>query len=573
MEERTTERASTGRYSHAVGETGTVPSLNNHLDGASHGDENGTSHRNGTGIAALASFPRDVRAGWHALWAYPGIRKAGLAIVTLFLLVLWPIAEADFPYIDDNHRNATGTNDFGWGRHYDFFMSWIVHADRYLPDIAPWTQLLATLIMAAAALILVVTFARLRRQPLTVWHAIAVVPLIASPYFLECLSYRYDSPYMASSVFFAVLPLLFSGFSAWVIVPVATLSTIVVCSSYQASLGLLPVTALVWVAVRWIDGTTWANLWRPLVSWAGGYALGMAIYQVLLTPGNSGGYATTTPLPLGDMLPGIVRNLREYYGLINSDFTRKWLLVVALIVLAFVIAIVVRSNRNRIVAAVVALVMVGVGATLCFGVYIALARPLFATRAMYGFFDVLVVFGLVALTSVPMRRGTRGTAPASQNAKLGIFHLPQTVAKIGATALTWMMLVFTYMYANAAQDQMRYNEFRVSMMYAQLQTVPNFVDNPQVELAFEDQVGYAPRVAKMPQTQHVLGRLVGVLIKGGSDWVWPPYTLYTDYGTPPDKIIHNYTLKSDTLQLVSEGYYQDIYAEGNKIVVKFKTRS
>lgn len=37
----------------------------------------------------------------------------------------------------------------------------------------------------------------------------AVVPLGLSPWFLECFSYKFDSPYMALSVLASVIPFIF----------------------------------------------------------------------------------------------------------------------------------------------------------------------------------------------------------------------------------------------------------------------------------------------------------------------------------------------------------------------------
>ena len=139
------------------------------------------------------------------------LKKYYCPLIIIFLLLLLSISailKADFKYADDLGRVVNGYR--GWGnfsRYLSNLFSIFLHADTYLTDISPLPQIFAIIIMALASIILIHLFSNGKK--ITFFNIIAVIPLTINPYFLECLSYKYDAPYMAISVLASIIPFLF----------------------------------------------------------------------------------------------------------------------------------------------------------------------------------------------------------------------------------------------------------------------------------------------------------------------------------------------------------------------------
>ena len=105
----------------------------------------------------------------------------------VYLIALFPLFRANFNYRDDGGRVLwayAGWNDFG--RYTSNALSHMIHADTYLKDISPLTQIIAVLIIVIASVLLLKIVREDRKT--TFWDAIAVLPLGLFPYFLCCFS-------------------------------------------------------------------------------------------------------------------------------------------------------------------------------------------------------------------------------------------------------------------------------------------------------------------------------------------------------------------------------------------------
>ncbi len=124
----------------------------------------------------------------------------------IYLLGISAILRANFNYMDDMGRACFGYGAWYFSRPLSNILALFLHADDYLTDISPLPQILAAVLMAAASV--VVLYAVTGKKRFTLWEYVSVLPLGLSPYFLQCLSFKYDAPYMAISVLAAVAPLV-----------------------------------------------------------------------------------------------------------------------------------------------------------------------------------------------------------------------------------------------------------------------------------------------------------------------------------------------------------------------------
>jgi len=136
-------------------------------------------------------------------------KRAAAILFAVYLVAMIPLLRANYDYIDDSGRKLYGYT--GWAafsRYISEYLSHVLHAGNYLADISPLPQLLAVGLLVAASILLIEQVHREQGiEQISLWDIAAVLPLGLSPYYLECLSYKYDSPYMALSVLASIAPL------------------------------------------------------------------------------------------------------------------------------------------------------------------------------------------------------------------------------------------------------------------------------------------------------------------------------------------------------------------------------
>lgn len=130
---------------------------------------------------------------------YRFLAKPTLILAAVYLVALSAVLRADFFYYDDIQRACWGWPGWGFSRHVSNGLSKVLHAGSYLTDVSPFPQLLAILIISLSSVLCI--FFLTGKKEVSLWQLIAAVPVGLSPYFLECLSYKFDAPYMALSVF------------------------------------------------------------------------------------------------------------------------------------------------------------------------------------------------------------------------------------------------------------------------------------------------------------------------------------------------------------------------------------
>ena len=411
---------------------------------------------------------------------------------------------ANFNYLDDLGRTAIGYRLWdNYSRYISEYGSIFVHAGTYLTDISPLPQILAVLIMAASSLMVIVCL-KGEHRAISVFDIIAVLPLTLSPYFLECLSYKFDAPYMAFSVFASVFPV-------WIYTHLgkggpfflsSILGTLCMCLSYQAASGIYPML-IVWVAFsRWNDRQTSEAISLALQS-ALCYLAGLLIFKLVCMP-SVDSYVSTSILPLPQLIPGFLSQLQSYARLILSDFKKIWLLLLAVLSFFSVFHAVVVSRQNRFCALFVAVLTLAISFSLAFGIYPALVIPLEAPRAMFGFGVLIAIIAVFAV-----------------NAKRNV------LSRLCAFALSWCFLTFACTYGNALIEQKRFAESRIQLVLQDLNDLPLMNNGKLKAVAVHGDVGYAPVIERIPRNQGILFRLIPTLF---SENDWGENYFYCFYG-------------------------------------------
>lgn len=466
------------------------------------------------------------------------LKRAFTAFTAVYLLSALSIIRGNVDYIDDMSRKASG--NAGWedfSRYLSNLLSKLINADSYLTDISPLPQIIAVLLTAAASLVMIVTFTEGKK--ITIWNIIAILPAGISPYFLECMTYKFDAPYMALSILAGVAPLLFYECKVSFYVVNVIIGVLVTCMTYQAALGIFPVSVILLLFLKWLAGKDTKGLLKLGFSSAAGYLAGVAVYRIFfVTPVNS--YVSSEIFSLREMPEGVVFNLGKYLRYVYRDFDGKWLFFLALIIVSFVLLSAKESRRNKGIAGLAAVLTAAATMCLSFGIYIAFQLPIFACRGMYGFGVWLAIIAVICTNHDSFR-----------------------IARAACLCLSWCFLAFSFTYGNALSEQQRYIRFRIEMVISDLNGLSEFNGETPVNMQIQGTVGVAPIVESMPQYDGVLQRLVME-----DQWYWTGYQFRSYYGIKNVSMVS--TLTEEDLPVLFDGIYNRIRGNGECFLVELK---
>ena len=438
------------------------------------------------------------------------MKKTFIWLSVIYCVSLIAILRANFDYIDDMGRVLTGSK--GWSFYSRFvtdFLSTFIHADNYLSDISPLTQIMAALIMALAGAVSVEILADDDCSPF--WGAVSMIPLALSPYFLQCFSYKYDSPYMAMSVLFSVAPVLVfikhtKKYRFCVYTLSALAGTLLVCTTYQAASGIFPMLCIAYALKMWNEKVSISHIVKFVLCSVAGYLLALIVFRLFIViPVDF--YASTDLVSVSSFIPSIFKNLTTYFGVILADFRSLWLLVIAVICVLFIFANIIKTKRSRLAAIFLSLTCLLLMAIVSFGAYLALSKPLFDPRGMYGF-GAFIAFLSVSVVCI--------NKPYIK------------YSRYACAVLGWMFIVFAFTYGNALSQQKDYTEFRISQVVNSLNSL-DVMDNGKTKtIEISGTEGYAPAVEHQPSQYRMLRDLVPVLFSEDRSW---GYTmLLNNYG-------------------------------------------
>ena len=470
-------------------------------------------------------------------------RKEFIILSLVYILSIVAIIRADFYYIDDIGRATQGYQLTGsFSRFIATFMSNLFHTSTWLTDISPLAQIIAALIMAVSSILLLSVFNL--NDSNSIWKFIAVIPMGISPYFLSCLSYKYDSPYMAASVLFSVIPLLYRNKKPYQYMIAVFIGTLLMCMTYQASSGIFPMAVVMLMLFMWQNHNQIINIVKFCICSIIGYTAAMLFFKIALV---------TEVVEAQDYvdsnysLLNIFKNTSSYTSTFLSDFGAFWTIFLLIVMIAFVVSVYLRSKTfASIIAAIGAIVITYI---LAFGAYLLLDHPLMAPRAMYG------VGVWIALIAIP------------------IFSCEKMyIGKSTVIVLSWIFIVFSFTYGNALSVQKEYSDFRTELIIEEIKGLDTLNTDQEVIFQIDGTIGHAKNVKNMIKKYPILERSVPIMLKGNFNY-WGHFKLMNYYGI--DNLRWNSgenktDLKDMDLPIVSDNTYQTIKANEKYIEIILK---
>jgi hypothetical protein len=441
-------------------------------------------------------------------------------------------------------RNANGgkTWNIGYSRILSHILSSAIHMDNYVTDVSPLTQVIAAILMAFSGVLILIIICE--RVKFTMYEVLSVVSLCLNPYFLGCISFKFDSPYMALSILAGIIPLIYRNRNTLAYIGISTIGILVMCTTYQASSGIYPILVILIMLQMWNKIEPLKNIVMFCIKSVVGYGFGILIYRFfIMTPANDGRVSTSLP-KLKEFIPNFVGNLTHYYKLIISDFKTWWLLIVLLVVICFLYTMVRQSQQNKIISVIMTSAAIICMGLLCFGMYPALEKPLFEVRAMYGFCVFITILGVYIASKSEIQ-----------------------LANVPILILGWTFMVFAFTYGNALSVQEEYTEYRIEQVINNLVDLEIFQNDKEKVVQISGDIGQSPILEAMPQDYQMLNRLIPSTF--GGTWSGIRKFFYY-YGVQNIVLNEDIDITTYNLPMLEEHLYYTIYGNDSYILIELK---
>lgn len=461
------------------------------------------------------------------------------SILSLSLFIVYfNIITANYFYADDVFRNYGGNRSWiGFSRYISEFGSIIIHNSLKLNDIAPLTQLISILIASGTIMIISLTLT----EGLKVKNLTALSLIFIAPFFAENISYRFDCPYMALSLFFAALPFLFKN-DRIAFCFVSVISLLLTSFSYQAALTLY----ILCVIYLFVMGLYSKKDFKENISFvlyaAGSFIIAMIIFKLFFMNkmSNSDDDYFSSAISLSAFIPNSLQYIKTTF-ILNGGLLSKLLFLLAILLLVINTA---RTTKNKFASLILVAVTIVVSYILSFGPYLVFAKTVFAARAFMGF---NVFLGLILLANLEI---------ASNLTKKSF--LPAFITY--ATVYTCIIFMFTY--GNCLKNQKDYENFRTKLIvhdlseYSDKNTNYNISINGSIGLSQKSRIALKnyPLISKMVPQRPTERHLWNEEVIGAYNF----------------KCTDKHTELTDDFILLKQTYYHDIYKSDNNYIVVLK---
>lgn len=428
-----------------------------------------------------------------------------LSLIAVLLYCL-PIVMLDRPYIDDLGRILYGSS--GWSANgqplSDAIMSFMSFGGLLL-DISPLNQIISIMILLAALLY----YSRKNLNnlsPLVV--ACCVFFFIASPFYIENLSYKYDSLPMSLSLAALIVPFCLNARSNSTIL-ISMLLVVCSLSLYQASIGLFMILTVFEVVKKYAksgNGDVVLLLFRRAAS----LLLGFFLYNKFVSSRFVNGeynitHSQTLPFTRESLtiFKSNFENILWYFEPFLFSIPKLIWIAYTIISLVTIVQLIRSQIADGIKKNLLAIIIVALSPILIFAFsfihLLMLKQPVFAPRVLISFGGAMLFMAYLSLNSIKNKIAQ------------GIIALP----------MIWLCLFYSYSYSNSSSSQDMTDTLISSAIYSD-------VAHYNKDFEFVNIIGKMPESKQSMIAQSklpLLSRLIPVYMY--YDWIWGAELLNT----------------------------------------------
>lgn len=505
-----------------------------------------------------------VHEYWHnnyesfkALFRNKEIFNKRNAIIFIVLLIVsfigfFALLRANVTYVDDIRRNIETYYDWGnnYGRWGTALINLIIQGGYTLGDRSPLNQIIAIICLVVSALILSLVMTRLfKKDKIGSLSIIASSTVIFTPYFLQCLSYKYDSVGMGLSVLAAIFPFLALGnrkFFLWL----SCISLVTMCTFYQSSNGIYIIMV---IFIGFIDyclniDRTISDIIKFYVESALAFLVAMILFYFFILPTGFDPITEHTAISIGS---NVIKNIGLYFRCLFYDFNTTWKIIVLLLVIASSVVMMIKTKRSKFFTLCLLVLMLVIASILSYGAFILISDEGFGDRGRY-----LYCFGflLAVLANISVM---------SEKLSLGI----------PACILAWIFFSYASAYGNALSYDRDYTDFMEKQVISDINEFFIGEEYPELKIVFTGDTNNLRPVEYLSSKYPITERMItGFLHYDGveisSYWATRHFVYYDNSLSPERK---NYDPDITEGKLIVQKRYYDIYFyEPDLVHVLFK---
>lgn len=478
------------------------------------------------------------------------------------LVLFFAMLTVDRLYIDDLGRSIHG--DFGWtecGRPLADIVVYLVNLGGPVINIAPLPQIVSIALLASAAVALI------RKYKINNVYiaALCTLPLAGQPYFLENMSYCFDSPTMALAVVFSVSAALQVGEPGMRNKLLATLYMLCTLMTYQAALSVYFV-AVIYFALHEIDAGN--DPWKYLVNKGAGILMPAVAACLLYLPiarGSLNPYAKELgkTIPPDNLWSGLQANVSRYVDILGNDWSGNaiGLLGATVIIGAFVPVgySVIQSSgtrRNKMIYLLLLALSLPFILVASYVPQLLLVDPVFPPRTFIG------IGAILSLSCLQLAAGSvKVSAAAAVRCRI--------VSLLPVCLLAYALTVFSYAFARANSAQKDYEHYVLTRLIADTDKV--------LQTQKISAIGIIGTIGSSPLARHSTGKfpLIGRLVPLhlNNNWPWGFVQLKTmglsRYQATVTGVDRE---KTETATPVTATSLYKIFIIGDTLIIKFNNR-
>ncbi|ECD9000156.1 hypothetical protein FNB54_11785 [Salmonella enterica] len=469
----------------------------------------------------------------------------GLAIIYTF-----PLLTHQSFFVDDLGRSLYG--GLGWsgnGRPLSDFIFYIINFGTPIIDASPLPLMLGIVILALALSCI--------REKLFgddyITASLCFMMILANPFFIENLSYRYDSLTMCMSVAISII----SSYVAYQYKPIniiiSSILTIAFLSLYQAALNTYAIFLLAFIISDVVKKNSISNITKNTASSVAGLIVGYFAYSYFIAKRLvTGSYNIEHSKIIeinSSLFEGIISNVLSFYRMFSTILNGDNYLIYYSLFFALIISLIVivlkeiKRDENKKTKLLLVVLILLASMFFIIGPMIFLKSPIYAPRVLIGmggfmFFCCLCVFYA--------------------------FEDKQLISRIYFSFILLISTIFSYGAYNAINAQFQLEESIVNRISQDIDYLGFGRDKKNIK--FIGTEPYAPIneniVIKHPLMRELIPRIIN------NDWMWSEVLMQRNVFS------RNYRLYDKEVKLEngwkkSGNNVYDIGVVGETIVVRF----
>ena len=487
------------------------------------------------------------------------VKQSFLILFFLYILSYYKLLTCNYLYADDQGRKYMGYHGWlDWSRWTNTLLSNIIHTDTFLSDISPLPQIMACALLALASLLAVQIIFGEKEVSL-----IGIVPSLmlgVNPYFLGCMSYKYDSIYMAISVLASIVPMYY-----WIFaknekprtvryISLSVLCLLVMLTSYQSSAGIYPMLVAI-IALKELFKKDDFNETLKFIAFSViSYLLSLLIFvaALMMHRSDSGNWAPISSIQ------DLFLNYSNHYSIVFQDSKLIWTGMALILLTVLAIQYVAHYNGNKLKGFLYfALGLFGIS-LVAFGANLfILEKKTLLPRYMYGV-DIAIAFLILLLLWIFSVNSINNPGK-----KQAIF---QNVIFCIAGYLTYCFVIFSCIYGNELEAQWEYNVFRVQEVVNDLTDLEIMMNGQDKNVSIVGNIGYAPALDNYPD-MNLSKKILPTPFSSGNIWHEFYFRYYFDVPNMRTAEIDEKTFDPSDYTLLHESVYHRIYCNDNNDVI------